>query len=59
MFIQKIEGICPKGHPFTTTPSVHLRKDSKGGCKECAYVAISESKKDTLEIFILKANENL
>jgi hypothetical protein len=53
----KLKGICPKGHPFTTTPREHLRKNSKGNCKKCARIEASIRKKDNIDDFIRKANE--
>lgn len=31
----KIILVCKNNHTFTTTPSTHLSKLSKGGCKQC------------------------
>ena len=30
--------ICPNGHEFTTSPDIHLRNDSKGGCIICSHI---------------------
>ena len=48
----KVEIICPKHGSFWVTPKIHLKSNSKGGCKKCAGL-----EKYTTETFIEKAKK--
>jgi hypothetical protein len=48
--------ICPNNHEFIVSPGIHLRNDSKGGCKECAKIEASKRMSYTREEFINLAN---
>jgi hypothetical protein len=51
-FKEKLILICSNNHEFETSPMIHLRTNSKGGCIQCAILAIKLHNAYTTSKFI-------